>query len=77
MPAANISLHDKSFSLPPLEQSVSLSAKLPVTGRSLEGLKCKTSSARYLWAISGYFCTCRSLQFKVHLFGNGRIFQFV
>lgn len=62
MPAANTSLHDKSFPLTPLEQSVSLSTKLLVTGRSLEVLKCKTSSARCLWAITGYFCSCTSLQ---------------
>lgn len=46
MPAANTSLHDELFPLTPLEQSVGLPVKFLVTGRSLEDLKCKTTSTK-------------------------------
>lgn len=81
MPAANTSLHDKSFPLTPLEQSAGLCSKLLVTGRSLEVLKCKTPSTTCLWAITGFFFflffVLTGLYHTVLLLGNKISFQFV
>lgn len=79
MPAANTLLHDKLFPLTPSEQSVSLSVKLLVTGRSLEDLQYKTSSTKT--SVDNYWIFLRLSNFPIKcisiLFGNGGILQFM